>query len=108
MVLFIILTLICGICFAAAVIFTVDSIREKGSRPSKIGLVGAASFPVLARMLICVPASRIPIATIWGAIILLGIIFLIPDKSNTRSLKRDGDPGLFLTGYVIRRIKRYA
>jgi hypothetical protein len=106
MALFTTLTLICGICFAAAVIFTADSIKE--SRPPKIGLVGAASFPMLTRMIIYVPASRISITTIWDATIPLSIIFRTPDKSNTHSLKRDGDPGLLLTGCSIRRVNRYA
>jgi reductive dehalogenase len=87
MALLIMLVLICGLFFAAAVIFTIDSIREKEPRAPKVGLVSAMLFLALVGVTIYVPNLRIPIALALGALILFGVILSIPGLSNSRSLK---------------------
>lgn len=94
------LLVILAVGFAAMVVFVVDSIREDEPRAPKVGLAGALACLGLAGLVLFVPAFRLPVAAIVGAICVLGVAMLLPGRSGARSLQG-------AMGYVVGTVERF-
>ncbi|MBW1803834.1 MAG: reductive dehalogenase [Deltaproteobacteria bacterium] len=75
------------VSLAAMLLFTVSSIREQEPRAPKVGVAGFIFLLIIGWIILIVPGSRIFFAVVFAAIILFGLLFLIPGKSRARSLQ---------------------
>ncbi len=82
-----------------AALFTWESVREKEPRASGFGAAGILFYVLLGLLILLVPPLRVPAGVLLGAMALLGLIFLLPGRPNTRALK--GSAG-FLVGRAAR------
>jgi len=89
-----------AIFLITTIIFTMESIREKESRASWIGLAGVIILMGMAPLIIYVPALRILAAIDFGIVILFFLVCLIPSKPNQRALKGS-------MGYVVDDFNRF-
>ncbi len=86
-----------------AVIFTIESLREKEPRAPAFGMIGVAFHLVAAILLLLWPASRLPLTVFLGLLLAGGLALLVPGKANSRALQ--GSAG-FVVGDVVRADER--
>ncbi len=89
-----------AILLITAIIFTMESIREKEPRAPWIGLVGVMILMGMALLIIYIPALRIPTAIGFGLVILFFLICLVPGKPNPQAIRGS-------MGYVVKDFKRF-
>lgn len=89
-----------AILLITAIVFTMESLREKEPRAPWIGLVGVMILMGMALLIIYIPSLRIPTAIGFGLAILIFLICLFPTKPNQRALKG-------ALGYVADDFKRF-
>lgn len=83
-----------------ALLFTLESLREKEPRAPKIGLIGILFHLFLAGLILAVPPSRPWVAVFFGALLIILLLFLIPGKPNPRALKG-------AEGHVVGTVSRF-
>lgn len=71
----------------AAVLFTLESFREKEPRAPKFGVAGIFFHLILAVLILTLPPSRPVLAVFLGLLFFGFFVFLIPGKPNQRALK---------------------
>jgi reductive dehalogenase len=94
------LLVIDALLLLAAAVFAYESIRDRESRASKIGLIGVAATLAIAILILLVPALRWPIAVLFGLMGLAVAAVLVPGNPNKRALEGS-------LGYAVGEIKRF-
>jgi len=89
-----------AIFFLAALLFWYESARENEVRAGKVGFAAVTLTAATALFILLVPTFRWPIAVLFGIMILLFSVFLVPYKRSSRALKGS-------LGYVTGEVARY-
>jgi len=91
--------LVDGMLLTACVVFVVESLRERETRAPKVGSAAAAGLVAVAPLILWLPPARLPIAVLFGLLLVIGMLLAIPGSGNARALAGAG-------GYVSGKFKR--